>query len=98
VNYTCRFPAMARVLYDALVEDDFYRTLESAASDDAETAQQAMIRYLDYSMIEAEEYGQPVQPSGANHSIPPSSNRCRRRRRLSSRNTWANAVAKFMKQ
>ncbi len=62
MNYTCRYPAVARVLYDALAEDDFYRTLESAASADAETARQAMIRYLDYSMIEAEEYGQLCFP------------------------------------
>lgn len=63
MNYTCRYPAMARVLYDALAEDDFYRTLESAASADAETARQAMIRYLDYAMIEAEEYGQLCFPA-----------------------------------
>ncbi len=66
MNYTCRYPAVARVLYDALVEDGFYRTLESAASANAETARQAMIRYLDYSMIEAAEHGLlcfPADPS-----------------------------------
>ena len=63
MNHTCRFPDVARVLYDALAEDGFYRTLESAASADAETAQQAMIRYLDYSMIEADEYGQLCFPA-----------------------------------
>lgn len=63
MNYTCRYPAVARILYDALTEDSFYRTLESAASANAETARQAMIRYLDYSMIEAEEYGQLCFPA-----------------------------------
>lgn len=63
MNYTCRYPAVARVLYDALTDDGFYQTLESAASADAETARQAMIRYLDYSMIEAEEYGQLCFPA-----------------------------------
>jgi len=63
MNYTCRYPAAARALYEALAEDDFYRTLALAASDNPDTAQEAMIRYLDYSMIEAEEYGQLVLPS-----------------------------------
>ncbi|MCI0517425.1 MAG: hypothetical protein L0Y45_06300, partial [Woeseiaceae bacterium] len=63
MNYTCRYPAAARALYEALAEDHFYRTLALAASDDPETAQEAMIRYLDYSMIEAEEYGQLVLPA-----------------------------------
>jgi GNAT superfamily N-acetyltransferase len=62
VNYNCRYPAVARVLYDALTDDSFYQTLEAAASVDPETARQAMIRYLDYSMIEAEEYGQLCFP------------------------------------
>ncbi|HSD69873.1 MAG TPA: GNAT family N-acetyltransferase [Woeseiaceae bacterium] len=63
MNYACRYPAAARTLYEALAEDDFYRTLAAAASDDPEAAQEAMIRYLDYSMIEAEEYGQLVLPA-----------------------------------
>jgi hypothetical protein len=63
VNYTCRYPAVARILYDALTDDSFYQTLESAASVDPETARQAMLRYLDYSMIEAEEYGQLCFPA-----------------------------------
>jgi GNAT superfamily N-acetyltransferase len=63
MNYTCRYPAVAGVLRDALADDDFYRTLESAASPDAESARLAMIRYLDYSIIEAEEYGQLCFPA-----------------------------------
>jgi GNAT superfamily N-acetyltransferase len=63
MNYVCRYPAAARVLHLALAEDAFYRTLESATSADAGTAREAMIRYLDYSMIEAEEHGQLCFPA-----------------------------------
>lgn len=58
----CRYPAAARALYDALVDDGFYRTLESAASPDAAMAKHAMLRYFDYSMIEAEEHGRLCFP------------------------------------
>jgi GNAT superfamily N-acetyltransferase len=57
MSYTCRYPAAASMLYDALAEDSFYRTLESSITSDAASARRAMIRYLDYSMIEAETYG-----------------------------------------
>jgi GNAT superfamily N-acetyltransferase len=62
VSPDCRYPATARALYDALVDDGFYRTLESVASPDAAMAKHAMLRYLDYSMTEAEEYGRLCFP------------------------------------
>jgi GNAT superfamily N-acetyltransferase len=66
VTYKYHYPVAAAVLYDALTDDSFYSTLESAVSSNEAAAKQAMLRYLDYSMIEAQEYGLlrfPADPS-----------------------------------
>lgn len=52
-NYSYRLPAEA--LYLALTEDAFYLTLEKSVTDGS--AREAMLRYMDYSMIEAAQYG-----------------------------------------
>ncbi len=62
MSSVCRYPAAARALYGALIDDGFYRTLESAVSPDAAMAKHAMLRYLDYSMIEAEQHGRLCFP------------------------------------
>ena len=49
--YDYRYPKAASALHDALVDDAFYKTLELNSS------RIAMLCYLDYSMIEAEEFG-----------------------------------------
>lgn len=57
MHYEIRYPGAAAALYDSLVDDAFYATLEASASRDTDIARAAMLQYLDYSMIEAEEYG-----------------------------------------
>lgn len=57
IRYEFRYPGAAAALYDSLVDDAFYATLEASASRDPAIARTAMLKYLDYSMIEAEEYG-----------------------------------------
>jgi len=70
----CRYPGAAGALYDSLVEDAFYATLEASVSPDPEIAKTAMLKYLDYSMTEAEAYGilllHPDQLGAAIWNIP----------------------------
>lgn len=46
----------AQALYDTLREDAFYITMEQSV-DNADEQYEALLRYLDYSMVEADEYG-----------------------------------------
>ena len=52
-QFSYRLPAEA--LYMALTEDAFYITMEQSVADGS--AREAMIRYMDFSMVEAERYG-----------------------------------------
>ena len=47
-------PALARALHDALVPDPFYRSLSAAADGEPPGP---LLAYLDYSMVEAAEFG-----------------------------------------
>jgi GNAT superfamily N-acetyltransferase len=63
IEYRFQYRDFAEAIYEALTEDAFYTTLEAAiASPDA--ARNAMLRYLDYSMVEALEYGELFVPDG----------------------------------
>ncbi len=68
MSYDCHYPTAATALYEALVEDSFYRTLEASSS------RAAMLCYLDYSLLEAEEFGvltmHPEQVGAAAWSKP----------------------------
>ncbi|MCP4470737.1 MAG: GNAT family N-acetyltransferase [Gammaproteobacteria bacterium] len=55
-GYRFAYREHARALYHTLGEDAFYITMEQSVSE--ENAQyEALLRYLDYSMVEADEYG-----------------------------------------
>ena len=57
-EYTFLNRPAAKSLYDALItEDPFYITLEQATGKDAAAAREAMIKYMDYSMTEAQNHG-----------------------------------------
>ena len=55
-DYRFAYRDYAEALYDALAEDAFYRTMEQSVSD-GDQRREALLRYLDYSMREAKEYG-----------------------------------------
>ncbi len=50
------------ILYEALVDDAFYKSLERSVSGEASTKREAMLMYMDYSMVEAETYGELFIP------------------------------------
>lgn len=67
-TYAFKYRPFAKALYHALVDDGFYTTLERSVNNPT-VAREAMFRYLDYSMREAEQYGElhipAAQPVGA---------------------------------
>jgi GNAT superfamily N-acetyltransferase len=64
--YTFKYQTLAEALYGALENDPFYISLLSSISDEAEK-RNALIKYMDYSMTEAEQYGYLYLPVGHNH-------------------------------
>ena len=65
MEYSFSYRIVAEALYAALTEDAFYITLEQSVTHGS--ARKAMIRYMDYSMVEAERHGALV-PVDYQHS------------------------------
>lgn len=65
MNYSFQYKAIAQSLYHALKDDPFYFTMEKAVGT-AEQAVEAMLKYHDYSMCEAEKFGELFIPEGEN--------------------------------
>lgn len=61
MDYQFQYRENAEALYEALVEDPFYNTMEKAVSD-AQDGKEAMLKYLDYSMVEAAQFGRLLLP------------------------------------
>lgn len=55
MEYEFSHRILAEALYEALTEDAFYITMEKSVTNGS--AREAMLRYLDYSMVEAHRYG-----------------------------------------
>jgi len=62
MSYTFRYKNYAEALYDSLREDAFYLTLEKSIEDPV-SAKVAMLKYLDYSIVESEKYGEVLIPA-----------------------------------
>lgn len=60
MTYQFSYRNYAEALYRALTGDAFYITMEKSV--DRASRREAMIRYMDYSMIEAERYGKLMVP------------------------------------
>lgn len=56
--YRFTYRPLAQALYDALIEDAFYIALEASVQGRASRRREAMLRYYDFSMREAEGYGE----------------------------------------
>jgi GNAT superfamily N-acetyltransferase len=59
MSYVFHYPDLAEALYHALKEDAFYIAMENSADGDGK---EAMLRYMDFSMKEAAEYGRLYIP------------------------------------
>lgn len=60
MDYTFSYRTLAEALYLALTGDAFYVTMEQSVK--RGSPREAMIRYMDYSMVEAERYGRLMVP------------------------------------
>ena len=70
-GYQFAFRDFAQLLYDALVEDSFYITMEQSVDGQDQQGQpkEALLRYLDYSMVEARDYGTLYFPEVHRHGV-----------------------------
>lgn len=62
MDYTIKYPTLADALYAALIDDPFYFTMENSVAD-RNQGPDKMRGYLDYSMGEAEQYGELIIPT-----------------------------------
>ena len=67
-DYHFAYREYAQALYHALVEDAFYITMEQRLGPQ-DQAREAMLRYLDYSMVEARDYGTLYFPESHRHGV-----------------------------
>lgn len=67
MKYQFTYRSYAAALYEALQVDAFYTTMERSV--DNGSSREAMLRYLDYSIKEAEQYGAVVIPRDHNYGI-----------------------------
>ncbi len=64
MDYLFEYRALSETLYDALTEDVFYKVMESSVAGGPDQRREAMLRYYDYSIKEARQYGQLCRPNG----------------------------------
>jgi len=65
MKYEFRYKKFAEALYEALRDDAFYITMEKSVTDGS--SRDAMLRYMDYSILEGEKYGELVIPAHHEH-------------------------------
>ena len=67
-NYRFAYREYADALYDSLVEDPFYITLEASIMP-ARDSREAMLEYLDFSIREGGEFGEACIPRAHRHGV-----------------------------
>ncbi len=67
--YIFKYPEFAQALYESLNADPFYVAMLQPLSNDANSKADALIRYLDYSMAEAETYGKLFIPEHHQYGV-----------------------------
>ncbi|MCP4021731.1 MAG: GNAT family N-acetyltransferase, partial [Desulfobacteraceae bacterium] len=68
MNFQFAYKEYAEALYLALCDDAFYLTMEKSAGNN-ESSREAMLRYLEYSMKEAQEYGELYFPEENKYGV-----------------------------
>ena len=68
MSYQITYQNYAEALYQALKKDAFYITMEASLSN-AEVAKQAMLKYLDFSIVESEKYGVTYFPDDQSFGV-----------------------------
>lgn len=68
MNFQFKFREYSKALYYALKEDAFYITMERSVPD-TESSKEALLRYLDYSMVEGKKYGELFIPNKHDYGV-----------------------------
>ncbi len=68
MDFKFKYRKYAEALYSALREDAFYITLEESI-EDGESSKEAMLRYMEYSMIEGEKSGELYIPEDHEYGV-----------------------------
>ncbi|HRK52826.1 MAG TPA: GNAT family N-acetyltransferase [Cyclobacteriaceae bacterium] len=68
-NYTFKYRTLSEVLYESLINDPFYITLEKSIGRSQLEKKEMMLRYMDYSMVEGEHSGQIFIPAEHNYGV-----------------------------
>lgn len=78
MDYSFKYRKVSEVLYKALIQDEFYISLAQSVDGSDEEKRAAILKYMDYSIIEGEQFGKCVIPTGqygaSIWSLPISSN------------------------
>ena len=67
-KYQYTYQQLSIALYEALQGDAFYSPLEQSIADKS-FAREAMLRYMDYSMVEGIRYGEVFMPENCLHGV-----------------------------
>lgn len=62
-SYTFTYRTLSEALYKSLIDDPFYHTLEKAIGGNSLEKKEMMLRYMDYSILEGEQFGQVFIPT-----------------------------------
>lgn len=68
MNFNFKYRNYAEALYHSLREDAFYITMEESV-EGTNSSKDAMLRYMEYSMVEAEKYGHLYIPEEHNYGV-----------------------------
>ena len=68
MNFNLKYRQYAKALHSALTEDAFYITMEASVGN-GEPAREAMLRYLEFSMLEAEKSGELCIPPDHEYGV-----------------------------
>lgn len=67
MSFTYKYLDFAESLYSALIDDSFYKTMEKSIT--VGDQREGMLKYFDYSMIEAEIFGRFHSPEGHRYGV-----------------------------
>ena len=67
INYEFKYRKYAEALYSALQDDAFYVTIETSVVNGS--SGEAMIKYMDYSIIEGEQFGEIFIPAEHDYGV-----------------------------
>jgi GNAT superfamily N-acetyltransferase len=69
MNYSLKYPELAQALYLALKPDPYFKYIKSCISEEPDIAKRGMLAYMDYSILEAQEFAEVFIPSDVKYGV-----------------------------